>query len=107
DGDGNLVEQWSNNGATDTTYAVDAAGRQTQQVVDPAGLARTTSVTHTPDDQQATVTQSGPDSVTQQTSYTYDPVGNELSQSVTDPGAGGPSAWYNLSQSSGTAVPDW
>ena len=29
-----------------------------------------------------------------------------LSQSVTDPGAGGPAAWFPLTQSSGTSVPD-
>ena len=32
---GNLTEQWTNNGETDTTYTVDAAGRVTQQVTDP------------------------------------------------------------------------
>ncbi len=91
---------------TYTWFAVDAAGRTTQQVTDPSGLDRTTTVTYTPDDQRASVTQSGPDGASQTTSYTYDPAGNVLSQSVTDPGAGGPSAWYSLSQSSGTAVPD-
>jgi RHS Repeat len=62
----------------------------TQQVVDPSGVDRTTSVSYTPDDKQASVTQSGPDGTSQQTSYTYDPAGNMFSQSVTDPGAGGP-----------------
>ena len=42
----------------------------------------------------------------QTTSYTYDPAGNVLTQSATDPGSGGPAAWYSLSQASGTAVPD-
>jgi YD repeat-containing protein len=106
DGAGNLAERWTNNGATDTTYAVDAANRVTQQVTDPSGLDRTTSVSYTPDDQQASVADSGPGGATQTTSYSYDPAGNVLSQSVTDPGSGGPVAWYNLSQSSGTAVPD-
>jgi YD repeat-containing protein len=106
DGAGNLTERWTNNGATDTTYAVDAADRVTQQVTDPSGLDRTTSVSYTPDDQQASVTDSGPGGATQTTSYTYDPAGNELSQSVTDPGSGGPLAWFNLQQSSGTTVPD-
>ena len=106
DGAGNLIERWTNNWVTDTTYTVDAAGRTTGQVTDPDGLDRTTTVTYTPDDQQASVTRTGPDGASQATSYTYDPAGNVLSQSVTDPGAGGPSAWYSLSQSSGTAVPD-
>ena len=106
DGAGNLIERWTNNGETDTTYTVDAAGRVTQQVTDPDGLDRTTTITYTPDDQQASVTASGPDGASQTTSYTYDPAGNVLSQSVTDPGAGGPAAWLGLTQSSGTAVPD-
>ncbi|HEY7811741.1 MAG TPA: LamG-like jellyroll fold domain-containing protein, partial [Nakamurella sp.] len=106
DGAGNLIERWTNNWVTDTTYTVDAASRTTAQVTDPDGLNRSTTVTYTPDDQRASVTQTGPDGASQATSYTYDPAGNVLSQSVTDPGAGGPAAWYSLSQSSGTAVPD-
>jgi RHS repeat-associated protein len=106
DGAGNLVERWTNSGLTDTTYTVDADGRTTQQATDPNGLDRTTTTTYTPDDQQASVTQSGPDGVSQATSYTYDPAGNVLSQSVTDPGSGGPAAWFKLTQASGTAVAD-
>ena len=106
DGAGNMTGHWTNNGATYTTYTVDAADRVTQQETDPSGLDRTTSISYTPDDQQASVTQSGPDGTSQQTSYTYDPAGNMLSQSVTDPGAGGPAAWFPLTQSSGTAVAD-
>ena len=56
-----MTAQWTNNGATYTTYTVDAADRVTQQVTDPSGLDRTTSISYTPDDQQASVTQSGPD----------------------------------------------
>ena len=106
DGAGNLVEKWTANGETDTTYQVDAADRVTEQTTDPSGLDRTTSITYTPDDKQKVVTSGGPDGVSQTTSYTYDPAGNELSQSVTDPGSGGPVAWFNLSQPSGTAVLD-
>ena len=106
DGAGNVDEEWTNNGETYTTTAYDAAGRATQVVTDPNGLDRTESVTYTPDDQQASVTDSGPDGVSQATSYTYDPAGNVLSQSLADPGAGGPAAWFGLMQSSGTAVPD-
>jgi YD repeat-containing protein len=106
DGAGNLIERWSNNQETDTTYTVDAASRVTQQVTDPSGLDRTTTISYTPDDQQSSVTDSGPDGASQTTSYSYDPAGNVLSQSLTDPGAGGPAAWLSLTQSSGTAVPD-
>ncbi len=107
DGAGNKTEEWSNNGETDTTYSVDAADRETGEVLDPSGLDRTTAIAYTPDDKPSSVTQSGSGSATRTTSYTYDPAGNVLTQSVTDPGSGGPVAWYNLSQSSGTAVPDW
>ena len=106
DGAGNVNEEWTRNGETYTTTAYDAAGRATQQVTDPSGLHRSTVVTYTPDDKQASVTKSGTGSASQTTSYTYDPAGNVLSQSLMDPGAGGPAAWYSLSQSSGTAVPD-
>jgi large repetitive protein len=106
DGAGNLIAQLTNDEETDTTYAVDADGRVTQQVTDPNGLDRTTTISYTPDDQQSSVTDSGPDGVSQSTSYSYDPAGKMLSRSVTDPGAGGPAAWLSLTQSSGTAVPD-
>ena len=75
-------------------------------MTDPSGLDRTTTIGYTPDDERSSVTDSGPDGVSQTTSYTYDPAGNELSQSVTDPRAGGPAAWLSLTQPSGTAVPD-
>ena len=35
DGAGNMTEHWTNNGATYTTYTVDAADRVTQQVQTP------------------------------------------------------------------------
>ena len=77
DAAGNLVKKVTDNGATTTNYTVDAADRTTQQVLDPSGLDRTTSISYTPDDEQASVTESGPSGATQATSYTYDPNGNE------------------------------
>ncbi|HEV3380095.1 MAG TPA: LamG-like jellyroll fold domain-containing protein [Trebonia sp.] len=106
DAAGNLIQKVTNNGATTTDYTVDAADRVTQEVLDPNGLDRTTSISYTPDDEEASVTQSGPSGATQTTSYTYDPMGNMTSQTLTDPGAAGPAAWFNLSQTSGTHVPD-
>jgi RHS repeat-associated protein len=106
DGAGNVTEEWTNDSDTATTYTVDADDLVTQEVTDPSGLDRTSTISYTPDEQQSSVTDSGPDGVSQTTSYTYDPDGNELSQSVTDPGAGGPDAWLRLTQSSGTAVAD-
>ena len=52
DAAGNLTEDWTNNWETDTTYAVDAADRVTQQTTDPSGLDRTTRFAYTPDDQR-------------------------------------------------------
>lgn len=106
DAAGNLVQQVTNNGATTTDFTVDAADREKQNVLDPAGLDRTTTITYTPDGKESSVAQSGPQGATQTTSYTYDPMGNKTSQTLTDPGAGGPAAYFPLSQSSGTHVPD-
>jgi RHS repeat-associated protein len=106
DAAGNLTQQVTNNGETTTDYTVDAASRVTQKVLDPSGLDRTTSISYTPDDEQASVIQSGAQGASTTTSYTYDPMGNVTSQTLTDPGAGGPDAWFNLSQSSGTQVTD-
>jgi RHS repeat-associated protein len=106
DAAGNLIQEVTNNGETTTNYTVDAASRVTQKVLDPSGLDRTTSISYTPDDEQASVTQSGSQGGSTTTSYTYDPMGNMTSETLTDPGAGEPDAWFNLSQSSGTQVTD-
>jgi YD repeat-containing protein len=101
DPDGNLTStvlensKITNNGGTTTDYTVDAADRTTAQVLDPSGLDRTTTISYTPDDQEASVTQSG-GTGSQTTAYTYDPGGNMTSQSVSQSGAGGPSAWFPL-----------
>ncbi len=87
-----LIQQVTNNGATTTAYAVDAAGRNTAVTVDPAGLDRTTTYSYSPDDQVVNQTLTGPASTTpvQSTSYTYDPMGNMTSQSVYLKGGGDP-----------------
>ena len=62
---------------------------------------------YTPDDQPATVTRTGATrSDSGHVSYTYDPMGNETSQSVQTDGAGHPAGWWTLSQTSGTTVQD-
>jgi RHS repeat-associated protein len=106
DAAGNLIQKITNNGATTTNYTVDAADRTTTTVLDPAGADRTTTVSYTPDDQAATVTQSGASGATQVTSATYDPMGNLTSESLNSAGAGHPVGWWPLNQTSGTAVPD-
>src|SRR5207248_1919787 len=46
DGAGNRTQSKTDNGKTTTTYTIDAAGRVSTQVVDPAGLQRTTTYDH-------------------------------------------------------------
>jgi RHS repeat-associated protein len=106
DAAGNLVEQTTNNGATITDYVVDAADRTTSTTEDPFDLARTTSVSYTPDDEVATVTQTDPSGYDRTTSATYDPMGNMTSQTVSGDSTGHPTAWYPLSQTSGSTITD-
>jgi RHS repeat-associated protein len=104
---GNLITQVTNNGATTTSYAVDAANQVTSQTLDPSGLDRVTAYTYDPDDHVATQNVSqGSGSSIQSTSYTYDPMGNETFQMLSDPGSEGPAGWWTLTQSSGTSVTD-
>ena len=104
---GNLTTRVTNNGATTTDYAVDADSEVTSQAVDPSGLDRVTSYTYTPDDDVATqAVAQGSGQAVQSTSYTYDPMGIKTSETVGDPGAGGPAGWWKLTQGSGTTVPD-
>jgi RHS repeat-associated protein len=107
DPDGNLVTKVTNNGATTTDYTVDAAKQVTGQTVDPDSLDRVTSYTYDGDNHVLTqdVSQGG-NAPIQSTSYTYDPMGNKTSQTVQDPNAEGPAAWWTLTQGSGTSVTD-
>ncbi|HUZ38225.1 MAG TPA: LamG-like jellyroll fold domain-containing protein, partial [Streptosporangiaceae bacterium] len=103
-----LTQQVTNNGASTTSYAVDADGRTTSQTLDPAGLDRTTTYSYSPDDQVVSQTLTGPGSSTpvQSTSYGYDPMGNLTSESQYVHGGGNPAGWWRLDQTSGTSVPD-
>ncbi|MFB9831444.1 LamG-like jellyroll fold domain-containing protein [Actinoallomurus acaciae] len=106
DGAGNLTRQVTNNGATTTTSAVDAADRTSSTTVDPGGVDRTTSISYTPDDEVASSTISDGSGATNVTSTTYDPMGHVTSRSVQMDGVGSPVARLSLSQTSGTAVTD-
>jgi RHS repeat-associated protein len=107
DAAGNMTSQVTNNGATTTDYTVDAADRTASQALDPSGLDRVTSYAYTPDDGVATeAVAEGTGGPLKSDSYTYDPMGNMTSQSLADPGAGGPAASFPLTQASGTSVPD-
>jgi RHS repeat-associated protein len=87
DAAGNVIRRVTGNGATVTDYTVDAADRTTAEVVDPAGLDRTTHVSYTPDDQPAVTTLTGPSGATEVTSQTYDPMGNPTSRTVSSGGS--------------------
>jgi RHS repeat-associated protein len=89
DGAGNLVRQVGPNG-TVTQYTVDAVGRSAEILHDPAGLARRTAYRY---DANGNVTQvassgNGSNTSTMQSSassvvdYTYDNVGNEISETI-------------------------
>lgn len=107
DAAGNLTVKVTDNGATTTDYAVDAADQITGQTVDPAGLDRVTKSTYDPDDHVVEQDVSkGSGSPVQSTTYTYDPMGNKTSQTVDDPTAGAPAGWWTLTQASGTTVAD-
>jgi large repetitive protein len=103
---GNVTSRTTNNGATTTTYTVDAASRQTGSVLDPSGLGRKTTVAFTPDDQVATMTRSDGSGASQVTSMTYDPMGQMLSRSTRSEAVGHPVAWWRLNQTSGSVVTD-
>ncbi|UOX90824.1 LamG domain-containing protein [Amycolatopsis sp. FBCC-B4732] len=106
DAAGNLVGAVTGNGANTSASTVDAAGRVSQTVDDPAGAARTTSVSYTPDDKVATSTQSDPSGRSRTVSTTYDPMGVLTSRSLAADGAGHPVGWWKLNQPSGTTVTD-
>jgi RHS repeat-associated protein len=104
---GNLITKVTDNGATTTNYAVDAASRVASQALDPAGLNRVTAYTYTPDDHVATqAVSAGSGPALQTTSYTYDLMGDTTSQTVSDPGAEGPAGWWPLNETSGTTAYD-
>jgi RHS repeat-associated protein len=106
DAAGNLVREVTNNGATVTTNTVDAASRPTSTTSDPSGVARTTSVSYTPDDGVATSTSTDGTGATQVTSATYDPTGRLTSKSVRSDNTGHPVGWWRLNQTSGSTVTD-
>ncbi|MEU6278871.1 DNRLRE domain-containing protein [Streptomyces sp. NPDC047028] len=59
DAAGNLVQETTGNGKVTTAYEVDAAGRTTASVLDPAGLARRTAYTYDAGDEVLTETHTG------------------------------------------------
>jgi large repetitive protein len=106
DAAGNQIGEVTDNGATSETISVDAADRTAKTVLDPTGVDRTTTYVYTPDDQVASTTQSGPSGATATTTATYDPMGNQLSQTLYQDGSGHPTGWWPMTQTSGTSITD-
>ncbi|NUS09891.1 MAG: Teneurin-1 [Streptomyces sp.] len=106
DAAGNQLTQTSDNGATVTDFTVDAASRTTSTTVDPTGVNRTTSVSYTPDDLVATETESDASGSRTTTAHTYDPAGDQLSESIYGDSSGHPSGWWKLDQAGGSTVTD-
>ncbi|WP_228044363.1 LamG-like jellyroll fold domain-containing protein [Streptomyces ferrugineus] len=81
---GHLTKQVTGGGRTTRTFAVDALGRTTATVLDPAGLNRTTTYAYDGDDRvkEQTRTISGTKKLT--TSSDYDSAGNVTRRTVTD-----------------------
>ncbi|WP_461032685.1 LamG-like jellyroll fold domain-containing protein [Streptomyces mayteni] len=82
---GHLVRQATGNRTIVTEHEVDVTGRVTTIVLDPDGLNRRTVTTYDDADRPLEIRQPGSSAgefLT--TSYTYDPVGNPLTQTVAD-----------------------
>ncbi|MFI8460463.1 LamG-like jellyroll fold domain-containing protein [Kitasatospora sp. NPDC085464] len=91
DGDGHLVKQTTGGGRTTTVRTIDPSGRVTQTVLDPAGLARTTTLGYDADDRVTTSTLKVSDTENSVQTNTYDTAGR-LTRSQLASSAGGPTA---------------
>ncbi|MYS21865.1 RHS repeat-associated core domain-containing protein [Streptomyces sp. DvalAA-14] len=106
DAAGNELSETTDNGATVTNYAVDAASRTTSTTVDPTGVNRTTTLSYTPDDLVATETDSDATGSRTTTANTYDAAGDQLTESISGDSSGHPSGWWKLNQTGGNTVTD-
>ncbi|MET8629108.1 LamG-like jellyroll fold domain-containing protein [Kitasatospora sp. NPDC004669] len=91
DGTGHLVKQTTGGGRTTAVRTVDPSGRVTQTVLDPAGLARTTTVGYDADDRVTTSTVKVSDTENSVQTNTYDTAGR-LTRSQLASSAGAPTA---------------
>ncbi|OLB75035.1 MAG: hypothetical protein AUI14_22170 [Actinobacteria bacterium 13_2_20CM_2_71_6] len=107
DAAGNLITKVTNDGATATSFAVDAASRTTSSTLDPAGLKRTTTMAYSPDDYVTSTTLTdGTGAVVTTSDRTYDPMGRMTSQNIHLDGAGKPNQWWKLNETAGTVIAD-
>ena len=106
DAAGNLSDRVTNNRATDTYYAVDAAGRTWGTNLDFGGLGRITKYAYSPDDTVLTTTVKDASGTATVVDSSYDPLGRMTSRSVHNDGAGKPAGWWRLNETAGTAAAD-
>ncbi|SFC83822.1 LamG-like jellyroll fold domain-containing protein [Streptomyces aidingensis] len=83
---GHLIRQTTGNGTTTVTHEYDATGRTAASVLDPDGLDRRTTFAYDNDDRVLETRQTGGGSTTPYlaASYTYDPAGNVLTETLSD-----------------------
>ena len=105
DAAGNMVANKTNNGATTTTYVVDAASRSTSSTLDPGGLNRVTTQTLSPDDYLVNTTQSDSTGVLSSTDVLNDPLGRPIATTVNGPSLA-PIARWKLNETAGTTAKD-
>ncbi|WP_212827134.1 LamG-like jellyroll fold domain-containing protein [Catellatospora sp. TT07R-123] len=108
DAAGNLTQQVTNNGATTMTYKYDAANRQYESTLDPAGLNRTTTQALDADDRVISTTdKDGTGKVYGYNESIYDPMGREVAAttylSATSPT---PVGRWKLDETAGTTAAD-
>ncbi|MEU6972945.1 LamG-like jellyroll fold domain-containing protein [Kitasatospora aureofaciens] len=91
DGAGHLIKQTTGGGRTTAVRTVDASGRVTQTVLDPAGLGRTTTLGYDADDRVTTSTLKVSDTENSVQTNAYDAAGR-LTRSQLASSTGGPTA---------------
>ncbi|BCL12610.1 LamG-like jellyroll fold domain-containing protein [Micromonospora sagamiensis] len=99
---GNLSSRTENNGATNTQYTHDGAGRLQSSRVVVNDIPRTTRYTYDADDRVvATRNTSGDnETVLRTVENTYDPMGRMTSESVSTNAASRPTGWWKLDETS-------
>jgi len=105
DAAGNLVTRTTNNGATTTTFTVDAANRTTSSTLDPSGLKRTSTFEYSADDFQVAETVSDPSGVLSKSETIYDPMGRQIAFTRHN-ATMAPVARWKLNQTAGSIAQD-
>ncbi|WP_329105020.1 ricin-type beta-trefoil lectin domain protein [Micromonospora sp. NBC_01699] len=106
DAAGNVVRQVTNNGVTVNTSVYDAASRQISSTADPAGVNRTTTLTHDRDDNVVRTVESDPSGVLAHSDAIYDFGGRPVAETTYQTNLLVPVARWKLDDGSGTKAAD-